>query len=714
MGNGAASMLAGGRGCYRHGLMALAEGNTMSRREWIRRVGSLWAALVCLSLGWRAGAEVVRLEIRERASFAGGQEFGDAGSYERIVGRLYCEVDPGDPAQARVADLRLAPKNARGNVEYWTDFFLLKPADVRRGNGRLLYDVNNRGNKLAVWTFNSGTRGNSPNTLAEAGNGFLMRRGYSVLWCGWGGDVPAGEDRLLIGLPVAQEGGKPITGPVHVEICRDDPVPGSPLYWTPWVNAIPYAPASLDTKLAQLSMRPRRSEPGAEIAAERWAFARAEGDQRVADAGSLWVEGGLRPGWLYDLVYTARDPRVSGLGLAAVRDCASFFRYEAADREGNANPLAGAIQRAYVFGISQSGRFVNHFIYEGFDADERQRIVFDGALAHVGGAGRGLFNQRFGMGTLAATQHEHNLVPSDSFPFATVPQTDPENGRSGDILSVARARGHVPKIFFTETSTEYWTRGASLLHTDVEGTKDIGLDPSVRLYVVAGAQHLGGGTTERGNYQNPGNPLDDRGPVLRALLVALDAWVSNGTPPPESRHPRIGDGTLVSVELFRKAFPAIPGVRLPSGNYTPLRLECGPRWEREGIADCVPPKIGRPYRTLVPAVDADGNEIAGIRLPDVAVPLATYTGWNLRAAPHGAEGMLAPYSGSYLAFEKTREEQLKAGDPRPAVIERYPTREYYLSRFADAARALKDQRLLLEEDAAMLTKAAEGRQLWGP
>ncbi len=687
----------------------------MNRDAWksrIVRLGSLFASLGIFSA--TVTAEVVRMEIRERGPFAGGHEFGGVGAYERVLGRLHCEVDPKDDANTGITDLQRAPTNSAGKVDYWTDFFLLKPVDVQRGSGRLLYDVNNRGNKLSLWTFNDGERGNNPNSLAHAGNGFLMRQGYSMLWCGWGGDVPEGDDRLLIGLPVAQEDGGPVTGRVHVEICRDDPVPSSPLYWTPWVNAVPYPPVSLDPSLGKLSMRPRRSEPETGIAARDWAFAREENGKKIEDAGSLWVQGGIRPGWLYDLTYTAVGPRVAGLGLAAVRDCNSFFRFEAADRAGTPNPLSGAIKRAYIFGISQSGRFVNHFIYGGFDTDEKKRMVFDGALAHVAGAGRGLFNHRFGMGTLAAIQHEHNLVPSDSFPFATVPQTDSETGKSGDVLRKARANGHVPKIFYTQTSTEYWTRAASLLHTDVAGTKDIGLDPRVRLYVAAGAHHLGAGTTDRGNYQNPGNPLDDRGPVLRALLVALDQWVDLNVEPPDSRYPKIGNGTLVTVEAFQKGFPRIPGVQLPTLNYAPLRLDFGPRWENEGIADIVPPKTGTPYRTLVPMVDADGNEFAGIRLPDIAVPLATHAGWNLRAPPHGADGMLAPYTGSYLAFSTNRAERISMEDPRPSVTERYPSREIYLTRHAEAARALNEQRLLLEEDVERIARVAEGRRFWTP
>jgi hypothetical protein len=665
----------------------------------------LWLVILFPTL---ALAEVVRVEITEREPFAGGHSFGRSGPYERIAGRLHFEIDPEAPQHAGITDVRRAPRNAAGRVEFWSDFFLLKPVDPARGNRRLLYDVNNRGNKLAIWTFND-ARGNNPATVADAGNGFLMREGWSVLWCGWSGEVLPGEHRLLAGLPIARENGEPITGRIPVEICRDQAVSSSPLYWTPWTISAAYPPVDLDARLAKLTMRPRRAEPAVEIPADQWAFARQEGDTTVPDANSLWVRGGLRPGWLYELVYEGRDPRVSGLGFAAVRDCTSFFRYEQADAAGTANPLAGGIERALIFGISQSGRFVNHLVYDGFNTDERQRIVFDGAISHVSGAGRGLFNQRFGMATLCATHHENVLTPSESFPFTTVPQTDPVTGRSGDILARARASGHVPKMFFTQTSTEYWTRGASLLHTNVAGTKDVELDPQTRLYCVAGAQHLGAGPTDRGLYQNPRNPLNDRPYVMRALLVALDQWISTDTPPPDSRYPRIADGTLVDLETFRRQFPKIPGLQLPTGYYMPLRLDFGARWLNEGIADRVPPDMGPPFRTLVPAVDADGNELAGIRLPDVAVPLATYTGWNLRAAEAGAEGMLAPYHGSYLTFPETRDQRLQTGDPRLSVAERYPTRDAYLCRVADAVLQLCEQRLLLAEDAAALLRLASDR-----
>ncbi len=683
----------------------------MSRSRWTLVGVVVWWIVVPFA-PQRARGEVVRIEIDRREPFAAGHAFGRSGPYEKLSGRLYLEVDPQNPANQQIADLKLAPQNGRGRVECWTDFYLLKPVDSLRGNRRVLYDVNNRGNKLAVWTFN-GARGNDPTTLEDAGNGFLMELGYTIVWCGWCGDVmPDGTNRLLMGVPVARSGRKPITGRIHVEICVDEKVYSRPFFWSPWGTSDAYPAVSLDNKTATLTMRPRRSEPAVEISRDGWALARWVDGKVVPDPKSLYVKAGFRPGWLYDLVYTGKDPRVSGLGLAAIRDCVSFFRYASKDRKGIDNPLAGAVEHAYVFGISQSGRVIHHFVYDGLNTDEADRVVFDACLIHVAGAGKGLFNHRFGMATLYGLPHEGNLCGSEFFPFTPMPQTDPLTGRQGDTLARARARGHVPKIIFTQTSTEYWARAASLLHTDVEGKRDLELDPSVRIYLVAGAQHLGAGPPDKGICQNPRNILDDRPPVLRAMLVALDRWVSTGRGPPPSRYPRISDGTLVDLETFRGAFPKIPGARTPTGFYAPLRLDFGPRWSAEGIADCVPPKTGAPYRTLVPAVDSDGNEVAGIRLPDVAVPLGTFTGWNLRAAEYGAEGVLAGLHGAYLAFPRTPEERRKLGDPRSSVIERYPTREHYLARMAEAALQLQQGGFLLERDVVEILKTASPRRLW--
>ncbi len=657
--------------------------------------------------------EVVRIEIDRRVPFAQGHCFGRTGAYERISGRLHIEVDPANPANAVINDLDHAPRNARGRVECWTDFFLLKPVDPCRGNGCLLYDVNNRGNKLALGTFNE-ARNNDPETLADAGNGFLMRRGYAVLWCGWNGEVVEdGKNRLLAGVPIAKQHGRAVSGKAHVEICVDEPVKSRAFFWSPWGTADAFPAASLDNAHATLVMRPRRGEPAIEIARDRWAFGRWENDKFTPDPKHLYVKDGFRPGWLYDLVYTARDPRVSGLGLAAMRDCVSFFRHKHQSRASLVNPLGGHIKRAYVFGISQSGRLSNYFIYSGFNTDESRAMVFDGALIHVAGAGKGMFNHRFGMATMYGTQHMGNLAGSEMFPFAPGPQSDPLTGRRGDTLTRAKAAGHVPKMIYTQSSTEYWSRGASLLHTDVEGKRDLKLPPNVRVYLIAGSQHLGGGAHTKGICQQPRNTLNDRPPILRAMLVALDRWVQEGRQPGPSRYPRIDDGTLVDLQTFNKAFPSIPGVGLPKKYYRPRRLDFGPRFESQGIADIVPPKAGPEYNTLVPAVDADGNEIAGIRLPDIATPLGTHAGWNLRAKAYGAEYALAGLHGTYLPFAVTEKQRAESSDPRPAVHRRYPTADIYLARMTESALKLQEQGFLLPEDVvAILNEASQRRDLW--
>jgi hypothetical protein len=652
-------------------------------------------------------AEVVRIEVVRREPFAAGHVFARSGAYEKLTGTLQLEVEPAHVANERVVDLKLAPRNSRGRVEFSTDFCLLTPKDPSRGNRRLLYDVNNRGNKLALGAFNE-HGGNDPSTLADAGNGFLMREGYSVLWSGWNGDVLAGDDRLQIRLPIAQQpDGQPISGKIYAEICVDHPTFSQPLAWG---NTDPYPSLSLDNRSATLTARALRSQPAELVPYEEWAFARWEQDRPVPNGKHLYLKQGFKPGWIYELVYTAADPRVTGLGLAAVRDVASFFRYGSASER---NPVAGGIERAYVFGISQSARFIHQFLYEDFNGDEAGRIVFDGAMPHVGGAGKGLFNCRFAQTTRHGSPVQDNLYPSERFPMATTASVDPLTGERGDLLELPRRAGHLPKIMFTETSTEYWCRAASLLHTDVEAKRDVELDPCARLYFIAGGQHGNSASTAKGINENPGNTLDHRAP-LRALLVALDRWVSEGQEPPASRYPHISDGTLVDLATWRAAFPKIPGVALPESTYMPLRLDLGSRWSSEGIADELPPLARAPYKVLVPAVDADGNEIAGIHLPDVAVPLATYSGWNRRAEAYGAGGMLARLSGSRWPLARTTLERQQTGDPRLSVQQRYPSDEVYLARMTEAVLKLRAERFLLDEDAVRLLSAHRTRMLAEP
>ncbi len=665
---------------------------------------------LCLSIPTLASAGLVRVEVGERVPFAGGMSFGRSGAYELVEGRLFFEADPKDPANARITDLALAPVNDRGQVEYWADFTLLYPTDPAKGNGTLLYDVHNRGNKLALWTFNDGVRSNTPRDAEHAGQGFLMREGYSVLWTGWSGEIQDdGNGRLTGGVPVAKNpDGSPVTGRNHVEITVDEPVKSRAFFQSPWGVSTAFPAVSLDPKDATLTKCRDRQSPAETIPPDGWAFARWENDALVPDSASLYLKEGFEPGAIYDLVYTARDPRVSGLGLAGLRDIGSFLKHEAEAPDKTINPLHGHLDRAIIFGISQSGRFCHHFFHEGFNLDPAGRPVFEGALIVVAGAGKGLFNQRFGMATVYGTHREGNLSPTDFFPFAPMEQTDPVTGKSGDSFARLREKGGVPKTMFMQSSTEYWSRAASLLHTDGEGGRDLELDPSMRLYLVAGSHHLDGSDDIKAKKpcRYDLNPVKHRGPVLRALLTGLDAWIRDGVEPPASRYPRIDDGTLVDLDTFRAAFPKIPGVEVPAQVYRPLHLDPGPRWESEGIVDTVPPKAGEPYVTLIPAVDADGSEIAGIRLPEIAVPLATATGWNLRDEAYGAGGVLAGLQGSWFPLARTRAEREAVGDPRPSIEERYPDRAAYLAETSDVLRELRGGGYLLDEDVTRLLERA--------
>jgi hypothetical protein len=645
---------------------------------------------LCLLASLSARAEVVRIEVTAREPFAGGREFGSAGAYEKVRGRLHYAIDPANPANARVVDLQRAPRDARGRVAFAADFLLLKPVDLAKGSHRLLYEVNNRGNLGMLSRFNRGAGSNDPATIEHAGNGFLLRQGYTLVWSAWNWDVLAGDGRLQIDLPIATDGGKPITGRVSAEIVVNHPSVTEPFAWG---NSRCYEVVDASRNAdAVLTVRDDQRAPRTEIARDRWRF---------ADATHVSLPGGFAPGRLYELVYTARDPRVVGLGLLAIRDTLSFFRFATGDAAGNPNPLArppasGAerpdAEKAYIFGISQSGRVIQHMLFEGFHVDESGRMAFDAALVHVAGGGKGSFNHRFAQTTRHPSPLEDQQYPADFFPFVPGQESDPVTGETGDVLAVAKGLGKVPYIFYTGTSTEYWTRAASLLHADTAGTRDAALDERVRVYFIAGAQHSIFGPAARQEYANPVNHLD-HSPPLRALLVALDRWASTGAPPPASAYPRVDRGELVAVAEWRRHFPEV----------------LGPRFRSEGIIDLAPPAFGPAYVTLVPDVDADGNERSGIRLPEVAVPLGTFAGWNLRQAEMGASDALGRWDGSFLPFAATEAERKRRGDPRPSLEARYPSREAYVEKVKAAAEALRRAGLLLEEDAAAFgQRAREG------
>jgi hypothetical protein len=639
---------------------------------------------------------LIRLQIDRMEPFADGMPFGATGPYVRLMGTAYGELDPQHPLNAVIVNLDKAPRNARGRVEYEADVYIMRPADVTRGNRKLLYEVNNRGRKPLLSVFHEAPEMspgnlNDPTTLADAGNGFTFHRGYTLVWSGWDPDAPRANHGMGIRVPVATNNGEPL-----VQTVRDEFIFGTRVPTTHHTAPLSYPTATLDQQQARLAVRAREAEPRTEIPPERWAYADARSIQLLPEGTAF------QPGLIYDFWYPARDPKVLGVGFAATRDLVSFLRYATHDTVGNPNPVAlsqteAGIRAVLAYGNSQSGRYLRTHTASGFNQDETQRRVFDGVLTNVSGIGKVFANFAFGQPYRTSTQHEDHAFPENWFPFAHTTLTDPLTGQTG---ALRREDGFDPLMIEVNTSTEYWQKGASLLHTDPLGQRDLDLPPTVRLYLMAGTQHGGraGMRPARGTGVHPRNPHNPT-PALRALLVALDQWVTEGVEPPASRVPCLATGTLVAPEALR--FPAIPGVQVPRCANRIVVLD-----------DWVAPRSSpdAAYVALVPQVDADGNEVAGIRLPPIAVPLATYTGWNLYAAPY-PEGEFCDREGSYLPFAASQAERKAHGDPRLSLAERYSSHEAYVQQVDQMVRALLAERLLLPEDAARYLDEARQQTL---
>ncbi len=618
---------------------------------------------------------------------------------------MFFAVRKDDPRDRAIVDLALAPANGKGEVEFSADFFVIRPKDPARGSGTLLFEVSNRGGKGILALMNRGRGSTDPGTAEELGDGFLMRRGATVAWVGWQWDVREFPGRLRLEAPVARENGKPITGLVRSDFVVDAPAASHPLghVIVGNIGGTSYPAAEPNSSKNVLTERDSPLAPRRVIPRGKWRFAREEKGSAVPDDRSVWLSGGFRPGKIYEVVYVAKDPVVAGLGLAAIRDAASYFKHDP-------DPVAPA-RRVFGLGISQSGRFLRHFLAQGFNADEEGRQVFDGLFVHVAGAGVGSFNHRFAQPSRDAQPVSALFYPTDLFPFTDLPETDPETGRAAGLLERARADRVVPKIFTTNTSYEYWGRAASLVTTSPDGKRDVSLPEEVRVYFLAGLQHFSGAyppTPEpsRGllgtHPQNP-NPIAW---LWRALFEDMEAWVRDGTAPPESRYPRVADGTLVRPSAL--AFPPIPGLPPPNRAHEAFRMDYGARW-KDGIVSIEPPRVGNPFVTLVPRVDANGNDMSGVRIAEMTVPVATYTGWNLRDPKTGLAGERVSFIGSYVPFPKTRADREKASDPRPSLEERYGSRERYLGLFAQAALSQVKERFLLPEDLpdALARGAAE-------
>jgi hypothetical protein len=648
----------------------------------VRSVAVALAALAIFPCA--ASARVVRLIVDSRVPIANGAAFGAGGAYDRLTGRIFYAFDPSNPYDRAIVDLDRAPRNANGEVEAWGEFVMLLPHDPTRRNGVTLIDVANRGG-VTVGVFHLGAnRAAAPTDSAAYGDALLLRQGYTVLTLGWQWDILPAQNGVHFHPPVAGDARHPITGLVRSDITVDAPTRVIPLgHRVGTSQALGYPVSDTADAANVLTVRDTPAGERRVIPRASWRFAREDSGRVSFDPRNVYLPAGFEAGKIYEVVYRAADPVVTGTGLAAVRDVISYLKHDTA----SIAPTRWGI----AYGVSQTGRLLRHLLYQGFNTDEAGRIAYDGIFVHTAGAGRGSFNHRFAQPSRDAQPYNTFFYPTDLFPFHVTP---------GEPLA---------KVFYVDGGYEYWGRGASLTHTTVDGTRDVPFLPSERRYVVSSAQHsspapfppadaarIGDGPAWRGD------PLDQR-LALRALLGALTEWVTTGRTPPPSAYPTLAARTLVNPAT--RALPAIGGVRVATTPYTPRRIDLGSGWAR-GVIDSEPPKIGAPFTVLVPREDSLGNQTGGIQSVELRVPLATYFPWQFRAVP--PTGELASFQGTFVPLPRTDAERRARGDGRPSIAALYPSRDAFL-RDVDAATArLVAQRFMRPEDrAAARSRMAE-------
>lgn len=634
---------------------------------------------------------VTSFEIRARRPYFDGQEWGDVGVYERIDGLLHFAVDPDDAANRAINDLHLAPRDEQGLVRFQSDFCILKPVDTERGSGRLLLDIPNRGRKVALRHFNRAPQDVPPRERINPGDGFLFKRGYTVAFIGWQWDVIRSDALMGLEPPIAMQDGQPIRGTTIVHF---QPAFRHSTHLLADRVHQPYPAADLNDPDATLVVRDFDAAPDRTIPRADWQFAREENGMVVPDGSHIYYPAGFEPGLIYSVYYQTSHSPVVGTGLLAIRDSASFLRFS----NSQDNPCAGSVQHAYTWGISQTGRMLRHFLYLGLNLDEDGRVVFDGIMPHVGGGRRGEFNHRYGQPSLQNNPGMGYLPPYDD----------------ASLIARQRELGGVPKVIQTNSTAEYYRGDAALLNIDTSGSRDLPPVEGMRSYAFASTQHgpgvvpLTNVNTNDGGVGRYGFNAIDYTPLMRAAIVNMDRWVSEGVEPPASQHPKIADGTAVSRQHVFDAFSRLPG------SHVPVAEQCVALW-RVGVGEGAekgvvqyPVSIGDPYPDLVSAVDDDLNEVSGIRLPDVAVPVGTHLGWNPRAPETGSPDQIMSMQGSTIWFRRTRAEREAASDPRPSLAERYTGRDDYLGKVRAAAVELAKQRYILEEDIdTVLSDAAE-------
>jgi hypothetical protein len=668
----------------------------------VKQVLGIWLALMLsLNSPITACARVIRITIENRESPAyQGKSFGEVGMYEVLRGHAYGEIDPNDPHNKRITDIDLAPRNSRGMVEYVTTFTLQKPIELSKANAVMLYAVPNRGNRITAGTFS---------VHGESGNEFLMKRGYIILHSGWQGDLPQRVGTEYINVPIARNpDGSNVTGPVLERF--SDMAAGTNTLPLP----IGHVAASLDTAQATLTKRAAEAGPIISIAGSDWAFSDCTHSQfpGLPDPTKISVKGGFDPSYLYELTYTAKDPLVLGIGLAATRDIVSFFRRENQDSSDLVNPVAGQVRYVIAQGVSQAGNFIKTFINLGFNEDETGKIVWDGANPHI--AARQLpINFRFAFPSGAADLFD----PGSEATLWWSDYTDTARGQpTSSMLDRSLVSHTYPKIFETFGSAEFWGLRMSPGLVGTKAEYDIPLPPNVRRYYFPGTTH-GGGTggfnTEipaaSDRWELTANP-NSEADSMRALLVALTEWVTKDADPPASVYPRLDQNQLVRPDHGAMGFPLIPGKPVPDNMINPFYdYNFGSQFnyrDLSGVITIQPPIIRGILPLLVPKVDGDGNETSGIPSVLHQAPLGTYLGWNITATGF-FKGQGRGFTGGFIPFAKTKSERLAKGDPRLSLEERYHNHAGYVAEVKKATQRLLAERFLLPEDVDRLIRQAE-------
>ena len=680
-----------------------------------------WGIVLALGVA-SVETRVTRVVVDRATPYAEGRTFGEAGAFERLEGTAYFEVDPSDPRNAVIVNIERAPRNARGLVEFSAPFVLIKPVDLVRGNGKLLYGLNNRGTgiELPFHSFPPLASGSA----AEA-DGFIFERGFSFVDAGWAADIETTETRLGATFPVAvQPDGSAIVAPIRIEYRGEGytfPLKGNSRF-------LSYETANSDTTTATLTVRNDFGSTRVPVASDRWAFGSCPTGQAslVVSTTDICLFDGFDPHKVYELIYLAKDPWVMGLAYVVTRDLTSFLRREVVDDVGASNPLHHVeqpVRRVYGLGISSTGMYLRDFIYLGFNEDEGSQQVFDAVRIQIAGTHRLFANVEFADPNIYSRQDRTSDFLSHSIPPLTYAvTTDPISGVRDGILKRPETD---PFVFHLDSSNEFWQMNASLNVHDGFGNS-VPIPENVRLYSMASHSHGGAsgvGARPSGRVMagsasdlcaNATNHYSSFSPVMRALLVALDEWVDRGIEPPPSAYPDVRNGTLGTLQAAADAFPLIPNVVFPTVVHELYTFDHGPLFSsRGGRLTLVPPVRGRRYEVMVPIPDRDGQDLAGIKTVDIAVPVGTNTGWNL-FGPGPQAGDLCGLSGSFIPFATTREERLASGDPRRSLEERYGDHAGFVEAIRRATERSVADRILLEDDARTLIAIAEDSDILKP